>query len=40
MMLRAVTFDVYSTLFDTVAGLTVALADLLRRRGVGTTRTG
>jgi 2-haloacid dehalogenase len=34
MMLRAVTFDVYSALVDTVAGLTVALAGFLRRRGV------
>jgi 2-haloacid dehalogenase len=30
---RAITFDVYSALFDTVAGLTTALAVLFRRRG-------
>lgn len=32
---RAVTFDVYSALFDTVGGLTGAVAELLRRRGAG-----
>jgi 2-haloacid dehalogenase len=33
MKIRAVTFDVYSALFDTLTGLTHALADLLKRRG-------
>ncbi len=34
MALRAVTFDVYSALFDTVTGLTAALRDLFQRRGL------
>ena len=34
MTIRAVTFDVYSALFDTLAGLADALAQPLRRRGV------
>ncbi len=34
MALRAITFDVYSALFDTVAGLTAALRDLFTRRGL------
>ncbi len=34
MAVRAITFDVYSALFDTVTGLTAALRDLLRRRGL------
>ena len=33
MAIRAITFDVYSALFDTLAGLTGALAHLLRGRG-------
>jgi 2-haloacid dehalogenase len=33
MPLRAVTLDVYSALFDTVSGLTAAVAELLRARG-------
>lgn len=33
MVIRAITFDVYSALFDTLSGLTGALAHLLRRRG-------
>lgn len=32
--IRAVTFDVYSALFDTLAGLSDALTYVLRRRGV------
>lgn len=32
MPLRAVTFDVYSALFDTVSGLAAAVADLVRHR--------
>lgn len=32
MAIRAVTFDVYSALFDTLTGLAKAVADLLRRR--------
>lgn len=35
MGFRAVTFDVYSALFDTQAGLAEALDAFLRRRGVG-----
>ncbi len=34
MPIRAVTFDVYSALFDTPAGLARALDDLFRRRGI------
>ena len=34
MTIRAVTFDVYSALFDTLAGLTDALTHPLKRRGV------
>jgi 2-haloacid dehalogenase len=34
MAIRAVTFDVYSALFDTVTGLADALTHSLRRRGV------
>lgn len=34
MALRAVTFDVYSALFDTRAGLASALTDFTQRRGV------
>ncbi|MDR7484485.1 MAG: HAD-IA family hydrolase [Armatimonadota bacterium] len=34
MAVRAVTFDVYSALFDIVAGLAGALAALFRRRGL------
>lgn len=33
MPIRAVTFDVYSALFDTLTGLAEALVPLLRRRG-------
>lgn len=33
-MIRAVTFDVYSAVFDTVSGLSDALTQPLRRRGV------
>jgi len=32
MPLRAVTFDVYSALFDTVSGLAAAVADVVRHR--------
>lgn len=34
MTIRALTFDVYSALFDTIGGLTTAVAGLLSRRGV------
>ena len=34
MTIRAITFDVYSALFDTVSGLADALTPPLRRRGV------
>ena len=34
MTIRAVTFDVYSALYDTPAGLARALAPILRQRGV------
>jgi len=34
MPVRAVTFDVYSALFDTVSGLTRAVETLFRRRGI------
>lgn len=35
MPIRAVTLDVYSALFDTVSGLTAAVAEVLRGRGAG-----
>jgi 2-haloacid dehalogenase len=34
MGLRVVTFDVYAALYDIVAGLTAAVGDLFRRRGL------
>src|SRR3970282_919412 len=34
MTIRAVTFDVYSALYDTPAGLARALAPVLQRRGI------